>query len=480
MVRQSTMTAAGPPRRLAVLALAGGLAGCGHEATPTAPPPPQHRDAGIPDVATVEVPARALGLPDLAAFGWRKRGGHAAFRAARKAEASGDWATVVSTCKQALAADPGHLEASWLLAVGLAKLGQLDALVPPLQVAASGDFGKWGPASLALPSLQPFLQTAVGKAWRRRVEQDHASYVAALARSLVVAAGGDLYAYDSEAPRWYRVTRTFGAVIGALRIAPLELAFVTRQRGKRGKPTLAIGLVDLVRGRSSRPVELGTMGPIAVTAARDGNGVWIGIGAPKMTWRRFDDNFRLRRLPASTARPRGPWLEVKDQTVRLHALPVAGVTADWDDQGLASAIRIGRSARVVSVPAPGLIDGNTASWSPDRSRLAFVAQLDERCPPDAPNAAVFVADATTGAVRELERGRDGLAVEWVTGHKLAIAGDRGVALIDLDGGEPTSLPGADNLIAPRHRETCAPAPPPTEVPDPEPADPGEAAAPSEE
>src|SRR5258706_11460624 len=166
--------------------------GCGRHAAP-----PARHDAGPPartDAATVELPARPLGLPDLAGWRWRKRGGQPAFRIARKAEGREDWPAVVTACKDALAADPTHLEAAWLYAVALAKTGNLDAVTEPLALAASGDFGKWGAASLEQPALQPYLATLAGAAWRRRVEADAAIYSAALAHSIVVIAAGDLYA----------------------------------------------------------------------------------------------------------------------------------------------------------------------------------------------------------------------------------------------------------------------------------------------
>lgn len=425
-------------------------------------PPPDKRDAGPPDAQVVDVAPRRLGMSDLASYAWRKRGGHPAFRTARAAEAREDWQTVVTTCQQALAADPGHLEAAWLLAAGLGKLGKLDSVLPPLQLAAAGDFGKWGLASLELPELQPFLATPLGQAWQRRVEQDRTLYVAALARSAIVMSEGDLYAYDATEPRWYRLTRTFGTVIGAIRVAPTKIAYVARQRSRDKKgTTLAIGLVDLARGKSSRPVPLDTRGPITIAySPKLLPGVWIGSGAARAaSWRRFDDDFKLTVLPPKTTRPGGPRLEVKGKTVRLIALPVAGIAADWDDKGLASAARIVKSNRIVTVPSPGLIDGNTVTWSPDRSRLAFVAQLDDTCAPGAVNAAAFVADATTGAVHELERAADGLAVDWVSDDKLLVAGDKGVMLVDL-GGKPTvALSGADGLVPSRHHPSCTPPEP---------------------
>jgi len=463
--------------------LASGLAsGCSGSATP---PPPPRAEAGPADAAVaIELEARPLGLPELAAFGWRKRGGQPAFRLARGAEQAGDWAAVVTTCQQALAADPGHLEASWLLAVAFAKLGKLDQLVAPLARAEAGDFGKWGQASLEQPALQPFLATPAGAAWRRRVDEDRTRYAAAIARSVVVTADGELYAVELEAGRWYRLTRASGGVIGALAVpAAHKIAYVARA-GKGGKRELGIGLVDVVRGVSSRPVALATPGPVTVAySARPPLGFWIGAGAPRPVWRQLDDEYVLHPLPARTTRPAGAWLAVSARgTVQLHALP-PNVTADWDEQSLASAIRIGTSNRVVSVPSPGLIDGNTAAWSADRIHFAFVAQLDDHCTAGAINTAAFVADASSGVARELERAASGIAMQWLAERKIAVAGDHGVAIYGLDdppGTPPAVIEGATGLLVPRERPRCAPAEPaePAEpAPDDlEPAEPADAGA----
>jgi hypothetical protein len=447
--------------------------GCGKR-----PLPLDKKDARPADAETVaEVDGKPLGLPELAAYGWRKRGGQPAFRFARKAEDAGDWSTVVTTCTQALAADPGHLEAAWLLAVGLAKLGKTDRVLGPLQQAEAGDFGKWGPASLELPALRGFLATPVGEGWRRRVDQDRALYVAAIARSAIVTADGDLYAFEVEAGRWYRLTRTAGAVIGAIAVpAANQIAYVSRTR-QSAKHELWIGVIDLARGKTSLPLPLATAGPITVAySAKPPAGFWVGTGAPRpVVWRQLDDDYRFHAVPARTPRPGGPWLDVTAKgSVRLHALP-PNVTADWDDQSLASAIRIGTSNRVASVPSPGLIDGNTAAWSPDRVHLAFVAQLDDHCTAGAVNTAAFVADASTGGTRELERAARGIAVSWLADRKLAIAGDHGVAIRSLDDGvPPISLEGATGLMIPRERPRCAPAETQDEpTPDePEPAEAG--------
>jgi hypothetical protein len=444
--------------RVALLACV--LVACGRGETT-----PKKHDAGVPRdaAAVVVVDALPLGLPDLEAYGWRKRGGHPAFRSAREAEARQDWATVVTTCTQALAADPGHLEASWLLAAALGRLGQHDDVLAPLHRAVAGDFGKWGHASLELPALQTFLATRTGEAWKSRVEQDRVTYLAALARALVVERDGDLFAFDPETKRWHRLTRTFGAVVGALRVAQ-KLVYVTRT-----KKQFAIGTVDFTRGRTFNPIPVGSGKPITVAYQLKTNpGVWIGQDRQK-TWQRLDDTFKMIALPAKTKRPPGAYLEVRGRKAKLRALPLANVTADWDGHGLASAIRIGRSNRVVSVPSPGLIDGNSAVWSPDRARLAFVAQLDDLCTPNTISSAAFIADAATGKLTELERAAKGLAVEWVTDHRLAIAGDSGVAIYDLEAGGSATVEGAQGLVSPRQRPKCTAAEPePPEPADPEP------------
>lgn len=446
---------------VALVALAGVAApspACGNRAAPP-PPPPEPRDAGALD-ASAEVEAAPLGLPDLAAYRWRARAGQPAFRTARKAEDRGAWGDVATACEQALAADPGHLEAAWLLAVARAKLGKLDQVIAPLSRAAAGDFPRWGDASLALPGLQPFLATPVGAAWRRRVAQDHRRFAEAMARSVIVTADRQLHAVELDSRRWHRLTRAGGAVLGALALPASRLAYVARIR-RKGVRQLGAGVVDLAQARIWQPIALGTAGPLAVAySARPPVGLWIGTGAARAPqWRQLDDDYRLHPLPARTPRPPGAWLEVTARGAAHFRAMAPDVTGDWDDQSLASAIRIGTSNRVISVPSPGLIDGNTVAWSPDRVHVAFVAQLDDHCAPGAANTAAFVADASTGATRELARAAGGIALQWLAERKLAIAGDGGVAIHGLDDAAPIEIDGATGLGTPRERPRCtAPEP----------------------
>lgn len=428
------------------------LVACGHGA-PSAPLPPP-KDARAADAVAVELPAQPLGMADLASFQWRTRGGQAAFKAARKAENRDDWHAVASACAAALAADPRHLEAAWLYAVALAKTGQLDDVLRPLVAAGTGDFGKWAFASLDQPALQPWLATAEGQAWRHRVDEDRAGYLAAIGRATIVTSHGDVFAFDGQ--RFHRLTRTYGSVIGTLPArASHRIAYVTRTKGKKGTK-LGVGIINLTTGRTSHST---TIPAPSLRVAMQPTGVAIRTGT---TWQLLDEDGHLKPLAAPKV---SEWLDV-NKTARLVRVPPDGIAGDWDDQGLASAIRLGQTSRVITVP--GQIDGSSVAWSPDRSHLAFVALLDD-CKPNGAAAAAFVAEASTGKVSELERASAGLAIEWVSDRKLALAGDRGVQLIEL-GGAPTSIDGADGLAAPKRRPRCVPEevgtsdPPPDEDP----------------
>jgi hypothetical protein len=427
--------------------------------------------------AQLELPALELGLPHADAFAWRTRAGHAAFQIARKSEHRDDWPAVASHCETALAADKMHLEAQWLYAVALAKTGKTAAVLAPLAAAVGGDFAKWSRASLEQPALQTFLGTPSGAAWQRRIDRDRARFVDAIGKATIVIANGDLYAAALErgapggaasagAPsesmidkRWYRLTHTFGGVVAALPSPDgKQLAYAVRKKPRAGttEPRVAIGIVDLSRGYTSHAFEPGGAN-VKVAWTKDGAMIASTSGKAYAV-RALDADGHPHPVPVkdNPFPSSGLWLEVGANGVRVHRLPVRGVTADWDDRQLASAIQVGAGNRVVSLPSPALIDGNTIAWSPDRTHLAFVALLDDRCTAAAgENTAVFVADVATGAVKQVARASRGLAVEWTTGGAMVIAGDKGVSIVALDG-TVTKIDGATGLPTPRKKPRCAP------------------------
>ncbi|HTL34237.1 MAG TPA: tetratricopeptide repeat protein [Kofleriaceae bacterium] len=451
--------------------------------------------AEVADATPVELPALTFGLGSLDGFAYRTRPGHDLFKQARDTSLKGDWAGAATLCEAALKADPDHLDASYLLAVARAKQNQLEGILPPLTKAVSADFGKWGQASLDQPALQKFLGTPSGQAWRARVEKDRDAFAASLARSLVVTSHGDLYAFDAQASRWLRLSRTGGAVVGAFMPPGVaRIVYVTREKertasgagagsaaakptGKgKGKTKVKLGMIDLTTGRARLAVDLAGTGSVRVAYnAKKLKRFVVRVGN---AWSSVVDEIKLRLEPEAKGTHIGyladlagtTWLDVTGRRAQLTRIGVPNVSADWDTQSLASALRIGSSHRVVTVPSPGLIEGNTLVWSPDKTQLAFAAKLADTCKPNEPTAAAFVADGSTGAVQELERATGGIAVEWVAERKLAVAGDHGVTVVDLAGGAPLPLPGADGLLVPRKKPTCTPEPEDEEPIEEEPSD----------
>ena len=455
--------------RLALVLTLSGAAACGKGSGGSGPPPPRPDDAGSAGATArtrVDLAARPLGVDQLAAYQYRTRGGHAAYQGARKAEAARDWPAVIAQCKQALAADPTHLDAAWLYAAALAEQKKWNDLLEPLQLAVAADFEKYGALALELAQLQPFLATPTGEAWKRRVDEDRTAFLESLSRAIVIEAEGELYAFDPKLARYHRLTRTGGGVVGALWAPPgsRELAYVVRQ-GPKGKRELAIGEIDLGKGTTTRTAPTGTLGPITIVYSKAASRFLVGQGGTKQTWRGLAAG-KLDAMPAGTTRPPGPRIDVQRKTARRSARPDGSIVADWDEQGLASAMRVGSSAKVITVPSPGLIDGSTVVWSPDHTRVAFVAQLqaDAVCTPGSPRAAAYTADASTGAARPLytpsiESGKldKGLAVEWTSDRTLAVASAAGVSILSLDGAPPLEIPGATGLVTPRPRPRCQPA-----------------------
>lgn len=434
-----------------VVAALAGACGGKRDATPG-----PGKDAGPPVVvpdARMDVAQRPLGLPDLAAWRWPDRAGHIHVMTARGAESVGDWSEVAAACERALGQDPSHLEANWLLAIAKAKLGKLDEVLAPLQIAAAGDFSKWGLGSLERPAFQPFLASPIGEAWRRRIDEDRATYVEAIGRSLVVRAAGDLYAWDPTSTRWFRLTRTSGRVLAALR-SPGALWYVVRG---------GVGVVDLTAGKTYRPLDVGG-GDLELAAA------WVKTGAHVLrhTKERAEPLAKKERK-----RPAGSWLAITAGIPVLHTKPLDGIAADWDERGFASAVRITRTNRVLT--APGQIDGASLAWSSDRTRLAFVAELADDCAPGETAIGAFVADAATGTITKLGAAAHGIAIEWVDDARVAIASDDGVTLVALDG-SAQPLVGATDLVTPRRLPSCAETPvaDPTPAPDPERSEPPEA------
>lgn len=452
-----------------VLSAACACSGRGQEARPA----PAHDGGPVEAPVRVAVPEPLpLGTASAEGFDYRRGPGREAYSAAVRAEKlardDADWQAVIDASRAALAADPGHLDAAWLLAAALARKGEHDAILEPLSRAVAGDWGKWGERSLTLPLFADFLASPHGEAWRTLAEDYRAAFAQAARRALVVVARhGDpragelarrteLLGWDPDTGRWLRLSRTNGTVVATLRGEGVVayVAYRDLARGDRGaveRPRVAV--VDLATGRVSRELAFAGAGelrlawgdgddPALLVAARGGKdaGTWI------VDWKRG----QKQAAPAKT-RLAGEVVTVARGQVQRRRVPVPGVTADWDDDGLASAIRLDATRKTVTPPA-GLVDGHAFAWSPERARAALVAVPEDDC--EAP-ATVMIVDAGTGKLREVGRAVSPAPV-WVDELRLAYtAGDR-VAIVDVAGKPVTELTAAAGLATAIVDRACAP------------------------
>ena len=156
-------------------------------------------------------------------------------------------------------------------------------------------------------------------------------------------------------------------MIGALRDARRSIASRTsRAQAREGQERRSASASSTSRPAARRaPTEARPASAVAVGYAARSQAAFVDPRRHR-SWQLLDDGrLELRPLPAKAAERR-PDVARRHRPHRAASIARRSTTSapTWDDQGLASAIRIGTRHRVVTVPSPGLIDGNTATWSP--------------------------------------------------------------------------------------------------------------------
>ncbi len=443
-------------------------------------------------VVPVDVALRPLGCKGLDAYGWRRGPGRDAFSRALAAEKKGDLPGVEREAAAALAADPGHLEAAWMVAVARARLGKLDGVLGPLEIAASGDWAKWGERSMELAVFEPFRATPAGAGWMQAAEgyrsalsQDVSGALVVIARTAAprmprgdderVEFRAELYGVVGDG-RWIRLTRTGGDVVGALPASGRPLVAyaaydaVARKNGVSSIRELRVGVVDLSTGRTGREVVLrdvqelmlswvmrGTE-PTLVARVKSGG----GSALQAIDWHRGEAAATQLKAPRDG-------LRIRPLAAERRRLPVAGVTADWDDAGTASALRIDKSKKVVA-PGGAMIDGHSVTWAPDGTRLAFATAAEDPCGEDAArDVSVQVVDAASGRARVVSRGTGVPSPVWLDGNRLAVVDGDSVRVVTASGQEVTRLSGGGGVATSVFGETRACA----DVPEPDVVEPDE-------
>ncbi|HRC56818.1 MAG TPA: hypothetical protein PKU97_12885, partial [Kofleriaceae bacterium] len=229
------------------------------------------------------------------------------------------------------------------------------------------------------------------------------------------------------------------------------LAFVARTQSQ-GVAVERVGVVDLrTGGVQLTPVPAARRRELAILPGSESSPVLVrdDVGA----WSQVVDG-HLAPMRSPVPRALAPRLVLAEDRATLVRHPVPGVLADWDQLQMASALRIQRSNRVITVPAPALIDGQRLAFAPGAAHLALVAGLDACDRKAVPGASpqgpfrAYVVDAIAGVPRQVAQSERGLEVEWIDERTLAVGSERGVLLIDvaaLDGEPAQEEPQAAGL-----------------------------------
>ncbi len=408
----------------------------------------------VPDPAL-----RPLGAAALEAYAYRHGPGAAAYARALASEKRDDWAGVVAACREARAADPAHIDAAWLEAAGLARQGAVADMLEPLGIAAAGDWAKWGERSLTLPLFADFRASPHGAAWLRVAERYRDAYGAALARA-VIAIGrpvaskrprdprqpSEVFAYDPVDKRWLRLTRSGGTIAAVLDAPGAPFLAYVAIRGAGSGAHVRVGAIDRASGKAGRELDLGAAPRVALAwrpsksgepalevelpAAHHATAVW------RVDWRR-----------GSKTRGKGPLaphrVVIAAGAAQRDRLPIANVTADWDDDHVASAFRIETSGKTIE-PSK-VVDGDTMAWAPDGVRLAYASLPEGPCTARQ-RVRIEVVHAATGKLRSLGMADAPGQVRWVDGAQVAYVVDDAIRVVDAaTGAERARIAGGGGL-----------------------------------
>ncbi len=406
----------------------------------------------------------------------------------------------------ALAKDPDHLDARFLLARVHAKRGDHAAAVDQLTTALAADYLKYGPALAAEPDLAELRATPHGSALLAlgaRIAEEYARRVATgvwfvgrrsgfkwpKERGVQSATSrGELYAFDRGTRRLFRLTHTDHRVVAYVRSSRrAEAAVLGFDKIDRPPSTDAASEVGAKLASTwlqrldtttwqavGNKVSIGTVERVLLGYGDDR--LVVGVpGAAGLTVSAVNDAGKL--APAAMPMPT-PHVEVSLLEAR-HERTDAALTRTWDgDARATSSIKIGETS--ITIPESGSATVASIVVSTDRDRVAFVTSVDPCAKDVAPS--LYVADVRTGAARHVLTAVSRFSPRWIDATVLAYEdGDAGIRLWDAATGrqvlEIDNPPGIalDALsLSPAPRCVTAPvaAPPgatePPDTPDDEP------------
>ncbi|HSD85919.1 MAG TPA: hypothetical protein VLB44_00335, partial [Kofleriaceae bacterium] len=387
-----------------------------------------------------------------------------AYKAAKEALKKRDWAETRKQAELALSRTPEHLEAHRALAIALAQTGENAAAVDHLVAAIAGDYYAYGPSLATEPDLKDFLATQHGQAVTQLAAQIHDEYGKRIKGALWLlgrrapfrwpdkpgvqpaSSRGELYAYDRETKRYFRLTHTDHEVAGFVRSkSGNEVAVIGYDKVDHPKddsaPLLArawLQAFDPVEWKPTTPkINLPSARALAVYYG-EGDQLLVATAPATARWTVGDwaaqsvdrTTGKLTKVAGQLGAPRIE-LTLDEGRVVLPASP-DGVQATWSgDPPTAPELAV-RGAKI-AVPESGKASHDTIALAPGGAWLAFATAVDPCAKDTAPS--LYVANAQTGALKHLLTEKSRFTTTWLDPNTLAYEdGDGAIRLWDATTG----------------------------------------------
>lgn len=453
---------------------------CGHKGDS-----PRAKDDAAVGPAAAPLAMPVLGVDQVKRFNFIYEAGSPAHDKAIAAYRKKDWAAVRTQAEAALAKDPMHLGSHRLLAAALAQTGEPAAAVDHLATSLAADYLQYAP-TLADDDLRAFMASPHGQSVAGLAARIHDEYRKRIAGGLWLVgrrspfrwprelgvqtstSRGELYAFDRETRRYFRLTHTDHQVVGFVRAASgNEAAVVGYDRidrprpeagGAESAPLIARPWIQVYDAAEWKP----TTPRIRLPAARE---VALGYAAGD-------------QLLVSTAQAAGRWTlgelvvsSIDRTTGKLTrvttALPATrvvvsldeahlvrvpdGVVVAWTGDPPVTASLKTPAGKPIQIPESGSAAQASIAVSPGGARVAFATAVDPCAKDAAPS--LYVADAQAGTVKHLLSAQSRFATRWLDAGVLAYEdGDGAIRLWDATTGREAArldnkLPGGDDRSA---------------------------------
>lgn len=369
-----------------------------------------------------------------------------------------DWPATKGYAEAALAKDPQHIGARWLLGTALAQQGDHAAAVEHLVAAIAADWGRYGAALGEEKDLEPFLATPHGAAVRDLIAKIGDDYRRRAASGLWVVARrspfrwpdkpgaqystsrGELYAYDRESRRYLRLTHTNDSVVGFVRssagneVAVIGFDKIETVKSDDAPPTIAHAfayVIDTKDWRASPRIVLPTGAREVAIGYGVGDQLLIATAQPQGRWETaaavvYSADRSGGKLTKTGGELPATRVVFSLEEGRVVRPPDDSIKAAWSGEP-ATAPALEVRGRAVMIRESGLVA--QASLALGETHLAFATAVDPCATDTAPS--LYVANTKTGALKHLLTAKSRFTTRWVAPTLLAYEdGDGTIRLWD--------------------------------------------------